>query len=439
MMSEPLTDWRKANKRCPQCNRMTNSEIQKCRCGYRFDSRPPGKEVSKTVVLIPVAVLLVLVALAIVMLEVPLLGVSEGSPSNPTTLLNDLLGAFLEVDPEPVPTPIPLSTLAPMPNLASLSTMAPVPTLAPLSTMELLPTVAISDINVVLVVKVEWGNVRAGPGVNHDIIGLVKAGDVIDKPLGQHDNGWYRFCCVDGDKPGWVAPSLVRVQQQSDAGSQKTPTGTQTDHISITHPPGSLGVSPIYQKYMSAGGAHILALSDVSDQAMIQARDILYGMVSTRPDLLAAMTRTGLRIIIFDERTTSLPQLPEFEEWPLAEQRTGGFAKDGSGYTVAAPERYLRCDRILIHEIAHAVDYTVQTLDSQFSDRRDAAYRNALEAGLWVGEYAATDKHEYWAVAVEYWFHSDALATRLSTKDPEAAELVKSVFGEARLPSSLCR
>ena len=394
------------------------------------------------------AVLLVPVLIMVAVYMLPLVA-SETPQLNPTTLVNDLLNTLFEVDLEPLPTLATLLEvdLEPLPTLATLlevdleplPTLATFSTIAPLPTIELLPTVATSDINVVLVVQVEWGNVRAGPGVNHDIIGLVKAGDVIDKPLGQHDNGWYRFCCIDGNKPGWVAPSLVKVQQQSDAGSQKTPTRTPANHISITHPPGSLDVSPIYQKYMNASGAHILALSDVSDQAMIQARDILYGMVSTRPDLLAAMTGTGLRIIIFDDRTTSLPQLPEFKEWPLAEQRTGGFAVDGSGYTVAAPERYLQCGRLLIHEIAHAVDYAVQTLDSQFSARRDAAYRNALEAGLWEGEYAVTDKHEYWAVAVEYWFHSETLATRLSRKDPEAAKLVKSVFGEAQLPFSSCR
>lgn len=61
----------------------------------------------------------------------------------------------------------------------------------------------------VLVVVVERGNVRAGPGTNYPVIGSVKEGDTIDKPHGRHKNGWYRFCCVDGNKPGWVAGSLV--------------------------------------------------------------------------------------------------------------------------------------------------------------------------------------------------------------------------------------
>ena len=190
---------------------------------------------------------------------------------------------------------------------------------------------------------------------------------------------------------------------------------------------------------MKADGVHILALADVSDKAMIQARDILFGMVSTRPDLFAAMTGTGLRIIIYNHRTTSLPQLPEFKEWPLASQRTGGFAKDSSGYTIAAPEIDIQCSPILIHEIAHAIDYVAQSLDSQFSARRDVAYQNAMAAGLWTGEYAATDKFEYWAVAVEHWFRPRAFTVKISSYDPEAAKLVKSVFVNAQLPNASCR
>ena len=80
---------------------------------------------------------------------------------------------------------------------------APEPT--PTSAVDLNPVPAGS----VLVVQVERGNVRAGPGTNHPVIGSVKEGDIIDKLLGRHNNGWYRFCCVDGNKPGWVAGSLV--------------------------------------------------------------------------------------------------------------------------------------------------------------------------------------------------------------------------------------
>ena len=320
------------------------------------------------------------------------------------------------------------------------------PTVGPTATSTYRLTPVPSDS--VLVVVVAKGNVRAGPSTNHAIIGSVKAGDIIEKPLGHNASRWYRFCCVDGNKPGWLGPIVVKEQKKSSTAirtTTKAPTrvptkaATGNSYASITAPPSSLGVSPIYQKYMNANGAHILALADVSNQSMVQARDIVYGMVSTRPDLLAALTTAGLRIILFDDLTTSLPQLPEFKDWPLAGQRTGGYALNGSSHTVAVPERHLRCGRLLTHELGHAVEYVVQALDSGFAAQRDAAYQNAMQTGKWKGEYAATNKHEYWAVAVEHWFHSEALATKLSRRDPEAAQLVKSVFGDAKLSSQPCR
>ncbi len=83
----------------------------------------------------------------------------------------------------------------------------------------------------VLVVVVERGNVRAGPGTNHPIIGSVKAGDTIDKPHGRHNNGWYRFCCVDDNKYGWVAGSLV-VERRAETSA---PTARPT--LRATHSP----------------------------------------------------------------------------------------------------------------------------------------------------------------------------------------------------------
>ena len=88
---------------------------------------------------------------------------------------------------------------------ASLPTSGPTPTVPP----NVVPAGS------VLFVHVERGNVRMGPGTNYGIIGSVQSGQIIEKPL-DRKNGWYRFCCVDGDKPGWVAGSLVTVRNQSD-------------------------------------------------------------------------------------------------------------------------------------------------------------------------------------------------------------------------------
>ena len=271
---------------------------------------------------------------------------------------------------------------------------------------------------------------------------------------------------MKGEQQGWIAGNLVQTQSPSHAAAgassaQPTPTRTarptntrtaiptarptntrtvakiEPGPNKVTSPPESLSLSHIYKKYLSAQGAHIVAPNKVSNRAMLRARDILFDMVSTRPDLLAAMTRKGLWIIIYDD-STSLQRLPEFVLWPLASQRTGGFKLDSSGYTIAAPEAKLRCSPTLIHEIAHAIDYAERSLNRQFSIRLDRAYRNAMAAGLWKGKYAATDKHEYWAVAVQTWFRPRASDINLSRYDPEATTLVKSVFGNAKVPAPFC-
>lgn len=311
--------------------------------------------------------------------------------------------------PPPTRTPAPSSTATPRPRPGSHSQT--------------------------LTVIVAHANVREGPRTAYAVLEVVEQNQTFKGPFSEQ-NGWYRFCCVNGNLRGWIAGNLVTI---SSAGSATaTPTRTvappQSTQPLITAPPASLGFPPIYTKYLSANGAHIAAPANVSDRALLQARDILFGMTSTRPDLFSAMTRTGLRIIIFNHRTTPLHKLPEFKDWPLAVEKAGGFAKDASGYTVAAPEYRLQCTPILVHEIAHAIDDAIQAHAPWFTEKRDSAYQNAMAAGLWRGEYAATDKHEYWAVAVERHFRRQSGEAALSQKDPEIAKLVISVFGDAQIP-----
>ncbi len=59
-----------------------------------------------------------------------------------------------------------------------------------------------------LVVQVQRGNVRSGPGTNYSIIDEVREGQVIPGPFTKQ-YGWYRFCCVNDAQNGWLAGSLV--------------------------------------------------------------------------------------------------------------------------------------------------------------------------------------------------------------------------------------
>jgi hypothetical protein len=59
-----------------------------------------------------------------------------------------------------------------------------------------------------------------------------------------------------------------------------------------------------------------------------------------------------------------------------------------------------------------------------------------MAAGLWKGEYAETNEVEYFAEAVAEWFSPSN--EPLSQWDPDAADLVESVFGNAELTYTLC-
>ena len=59
-----------------------------------------------------------------------------------------------------------------------------------------------------LVVQVDRGNVRSGPGTSYSIIDEVKQDQIIPGPFTKQ-YGWYRFCCVNDTQDGWIAGSLV--------------------------------------------------------------------------------------------------------------------------------------------------------------------------------------------------------------------------------------
>lgn len=290
-----------------------------------------------------------------------------------------------------------------------------------------------------LIVTVQTGNVRTGPSTDYQVIGYVKQGQILNGPFSRQ-NGWYRFCCVNEDQHGWVAGSLVSEQNLATPTSSASDTGaqsqTESSQTPITSPPASLGVDPIYKKYLDVGGVPILAPADVSDKAMNLAYNILVGMVSTRHDLFAALLRSNFRVILYNDYTTGLADLPEFKDRPLAPEIVGSYSQRSSYTAATAPAFDFQCNIHLIHEIAHAIDYSEQKLDLSFDARRDRAYQNAMAAGLWKGEYAETNEAEYWAEAVSEWF--SPTNEPLAQRDPQAADLVASVFGNAELTFTLC-
>ena len=218
-------------------------------------------------------------------------------------------------------------------------------------------------------------------------------------------------------------------------------------------PPLSLGLDLFYQKYVDAGGMAVVAPSEVADEKLFEARDIVTGMFSARPDLLKTMADNRFRVVIYSVRdeTGGIDKLPEWTIDPWL--KGGGVAQqehiDGRlvGAAAVVPDSDPKCHFIIVHEIAHLVDYALELQadeEFKFRSRLEAAYRAAKQAGLWTGKYANVNVQEYWAETVTFWLlpsefakhkPADSDAKKLADHDPAAAKLVGEVFGAAALPS----
>ena len=299
-------------------------------------------------------------------------------------------------------------------------TASPTPTPVPT------PTPTRVTIDKVLVVHVQLGNVRTGPGMNYDIIGKVQEGDRLVEIVDE-SGGWYRFCCVDGDTLGWLHSSLV------------------TAYHTGAGPPPHLNADPYYQKYLDARGIPILAPESVPDAELQRTQATLFGMVADRPHLLDVLASLNTRILLYDRDKGGLSQLPEFADYSDS-KFAGVWGETSYGGAVAAPAMTTyHCNETLIHEIAHALDYAIRihewetNREPEFKQARNQAYLSAMDAGLWAGSYGSTVSHEYWAEIVVHWLRPDVFRTQwglsdLSEYDSKAARLIEHYLGNPTLP-----
>ena len=205
-------------------------------------------------------------------------------------------------------------------------------------------------------------------------------------------------------------------------------------------------LDPFYQKYVDLAGFPILGSKRVSDAALRESAWILRRMLEGRDDIFAALAKNGVFLVVMahDEYTTDVPEQRDMKPRVYWDRRARGLG----GSPVSCAEENILCfpgdpystENILIHEFAHIVHGSaLRTLDPTFDERLKAAYESALEKGLFAGTYAATDRAEYWAEAVQDWFddnrQNDSLHSHVNTRtelleyDPALATLVEEVLG----------
>ena len=196
-------------------------------------------------------------------------------------------------------------------------------------------------------------------------------------------------------------------------------------------PPLSLGLDLKFQKHLEVDGVFVVAPSEVTDEKMVQAREIITGMLANRADMLEAMAYYNTRIYIDDDAKS-------------AAFRIQTSAAQWWGANVPETETYCY---VFIHEFAHVIHFALedQTDGEEFNAKLQALYDAALTAGLWNDQYASTNTSEYWAEIVTYWFEERVVTTEGATQlkvadyDPEAVKLVEELFGNATVPSECKR
>ncbi|WP_254606383.1 glycoside hydrolase [Sphingomonas bacterium] len=206
-------------------------------------------------------------------------------------------------------------------------------------------------------------------------------------------------------------------------------------------------------------------------QALEVARDLVVELLAARPDLAAKLVAHGQRVAVMaeDESTTDLPeqrdwkkparddprltrcerkhyaerigQLSDRQYWDARARGMAGLLTSGGAEDLLGlpHSRYAGQD-IFVHEMGHDVFDAIYAADRPLHARIQAAYRHAMAAGLWKGEYASTTVTEYWAVGTQFWF-DDAPVARfdghtvlshedLAAYDPALASALRAAYGE---------
>jgi hypothetical protein len=240
--------------------------------------------------------------------------------------------------------------------------------------------------------------------------------------------------------------------------------------------PATLGLAPFYKKHADALGIAVVGSEKVPDAALLVARDIVIHMLAKRPDLREAMVGRKMRVIVMAE-SESTTDLPEQRDWKkpgpddrrlTADERENydrriGRLTDkeywdrrargmGGNPTSCAEENLLGYpgtryfgENILVHEFAHGImDIGIRHADPGLNKEIRAAYREAMEKGLWKGHYASTNANEYWAEGTQTWFWSNyeyrdgdrrvQSPDDLKEYDPRLFELLARVYPDHHIP-----
>ncbi len=229
---------------------------------------------------------------------------------------------------------------------------------------------------------------------------------------------------------------------------------TRADVPAVTTPPQSFFnlirendrevAREFYKKYIDVKGLPVAASSEVADLALQRTYEIVTHMLAGRPDVLQAMARQGMYLIVIgkDQVYTDMPEYRHSRNPDYQNERvrgTGGLPTSfGEENLLSLPIDRYDDESIAVHEFCHTIDATLSEIDPTWRGRVMAAYRNAMAKGLYHNTYAGSNPGEYWAEIAQAYFDCNRINNwnhgpvghreQLKAYDPMGYELCRTAF-----------
>ena len=199
-----------------------------------------------------------------------------------------------------------------------------------------------------------------------------------------------------------------------------------------------------YAKHIDVKGMPVVASAAVDNAALQRTYTIVTRMLAGRPDVLEAMVKNRMYLIIIgkDQVYTDMPENRNHPNPAFQNERvrgTGGRPTSfGEENLLTLPIDRYDDESIGVHEFCHTIDGALRSVDSTWTERRNAAFQNARAKGLWEFAYTGSNPGEYWGEVcqtyfdtqrVNNWNHS-FVGTReqLRDYDPVGYELARTAF-----------
>ena len=241
-----------------------------------------------------------------------------------------------------------------------------------------------------------------------------------------------------------------------ETGAAKDISG-QVAKLKVTAPPEEvvkkLNLDEFYKKHVDLDGFSIISSEKVDDHALLEAAYLIKQILQNRGDILKKLAENKVRFAIMahDEFTTDVPEHSDMKPAKFWNRRARGLGPSKKRPVVSCGEENLLCfdgdpytqENLLIHEFAHAIHHMgINHIDDEFDNKLKAAYDDAMKNGLWKDKYAATNRAEYWAEAVQSYFDDNRLPdhdhNHVNTRkelfeyDPALANLIKEQLGDIK-------